>query len=291
VPLGGEKSRNLQGKRYKQYVSRSQFFEWLRSNHWDVRHVFHLGARTDTTERSWEVLLDLNLHFSTTLWYECNKFGLPLTYASSAAVYGAGGHGFCDEDRLLPELRPLNPYAESKLRFDRHAAHSNLAPPRWHGLRFFNVYGGNEGHKGRMSSPIHRWHEMFRAGGCDKIPLFKSRNPLYPDGEQRRDFVYVEDVLDVLLWTMRSRPPSGIYNVGTGEARTFVEAARIVERATDGAVREIEFVEMPGPVAGQYQYRTCADLRRLRAAGYDRPFRSLEEGCADLIRGNSLRRR
>ncbi len=273
---------NFAGKGYAALVDRDAFPGWLRSNHSAVRFIFHIGARTDTAEFDRALLNALNLEYSKTLWKLCAEFGLPLIYASSAATYGLGEHGYDDDESLIPSLKPLNPYGESKNDFDAWALQQKDRPEFWAGLKFFNVYGPNEYHKGRMASVIfHAYGQISRSGG---LKLFQSHKPEYGDGEQRRDFIYVKDVVDVLIFLMRHRRDSGIYNLGSGRARTFLDLANATFRAMDREVR-IDFIPTPEDIRDTYQYFTEATMTKLRSIGYGRPFHTLEEGIEDYVKG------
>ncbi|TND04536.1 MAG: ADP-L-glycero-D-manno-heptose 6-epimerase [Bacteroidetes bacterium] len=219
-----EKLKNLQGKMFSQQVHRDQFIGWLRENHRLVQFVFHIGARTDTTEFNKEIFDRLNLNYTKDVWNTCVEFGLPLVYASSAATYGLGEYGYKDDHDLPEKLKPLNPYGESKNNFDKWALKQERKPYFWAGLKFFNVYGPNEYHKGRMASVI--FHAFRQIGSSGGMKLFRSHKPEYKDGEQLRDFIYVKDVCEVCLFLMHHRKNSGLYNLGTGKARSFLDLAR-----------------------------------------------------------------
>ncbi|MBG8555287.1 ADP-glyceromanno-heptose 6-epimerase [Hymenobacter guriensis] len=276
------KLANLQGKRLREYVDRGEFFDWLDVNHEQVEFIFHLGARTDTTEQDHAVLDLLNLDYSKQMWQACVRYQLPLVYASSAATYGSGTLGYSDQDdALLPLYRPLNPYGDSKNDFDNWAVQQTEKPFFWAGLKFFNVYGPNEYHKGRMASVILHAFEQIRQSGS--MVLFKSHNPDYTDGGQMRDFVYVKDVVEVCYFLMHHRQHSGIYNLGTGEARTFLDLALNTFAALD-LTADIHFRDTPEDIRDKYQYFTEADMRKLRSIGYDQPFTRLEDGIRDYVR-------
>ena len=276
-----EKAANLEGKQLSARVERSEFFPWLDANEKLVQFIFHLGARTDTTEFDTTIFDELNVRYSQEVWKRCARYGIPLVYASSGATYGAGEHGYDDDPALIPSLKPLNPYGDSKNEFDKWALAQAVKPYFWAGLKFFNVYGPNEYHKGRMASVVfHAFDQISATGG---MKLFRSHVPEYKDGEQLRDFVYVKDLCAVCLFLMEHRKNSGIYNLGTGTARTFLDLAR----ATFHAMRKeenITFVDTPLDIRDKYQYFTEANMARLRSIGYDRPFTSLEDGVADYVR-------
>ncbi|SMB97803.1 ADP-glyceromanno-heptose 6-epimerase precursor [Hymenobacter roseosalivarius DSM 11622] len=274
------KLANLKGKRLREYVDRNEFFEWLDKNHEQVEFIFHLGARTDTAEKSREILDLLNLEYSKKVWQACCQYQLPLVYASSAATYGSGTLGYADDDALLPLLRPLNPYGESKNDFDNWAVAQVEKPFFWAGLKFFNVYGPNEYHKGRMASVIFHAYEQIRRTGS--MELFRSHNPDFADGEQKRDFVYVKDVCEVCYFLMHHRKNSGIYNLGSGEARTFLDLALNTFAALN-LTADIHFKDTPEDIRDTYQYFTQAEMQKLRGIGYDQPFTRLEDGIRDYV--------
>ncbi len=274
-----DKNRNLEGKSLWGQMHRMNFVRWLERNHTDVDAVIHLGARTDTTEQNVEIFNELNLEYSRALWMICAGFEIPLLYASSAATYGLGELGYDDRHDLIPQLRPLNPYGQSKQDFDVWAL-ATPSPPHWAGFKFFNVYGPNEYHKGRMASVILHTARQIKLTGAMK--LFRSHRPDYQDGAQSRDFIYVKDVVDVLLYFLENKPASGIYNLGTGQARTFLDLARGTFRSL-GLEPDISFVDTPADIRDTYQYFTQAEMGKLRAAGYTEPFIGLEEGIQDYV--------
>ncbi len=275
-----DKAPNLEGKTLSAKVDRKEFHDWLDANQQLVQFIFHLGARTDTTEFDTAIFDELNLHYSQEVWKRCVKYGIPLVYASSAATYGAGEHGYDDDHDLIAKLKPLNPYGESKNDFDQWALAQAEKPYFWAGLKFFNVYGPNEYHKGRMASVVlHAFRQIRDTGG---MKLFRSHRPDYKDGEQLRDFVYVKDVCDVCLFLMEHRKHSGIYNLGSGKARTFLDLARAVFAAL-GKDEKIEFIDTPADIRDKYQYYTEANMAKLKGIGYDKPFTSLEEGVGDYV--------
>ena len=277
-----DKLKNLEDKVYKEKVHRDSFFEWLDRKENQVQFIFHLGARTDTTEFDVEVFNKLNLEYSKTVWKKCVEYGLPLVYASSAATYGLGESGYRDDESLLNTLKPLNPYGDSKNEFDKWAIQQEEQPYFWAGLKFFNVYGPNEYHKGRMASVIFHGFRQIRDTG--KMKLFRSHNPDYPDGGQKRDFVYVKDVTEVCYWLMHHRKNSGIYNLGSGTARTFLDLAHATFKAMN-LEPEIEFIDTPADIRDKYQYFTEADMSKLKGIGYPHPFTSLEDGVKDYVQG------
>lgn len=275
-----DKKPNLDGKDIAEQVEREVFHDWLEQHHGKVQFIFHLGARTDTGETNPEIFERLNTGYSKKLWQQCAQFALPLIYASSAATYGMGELGFDDRHDLIPRLKPLNLYGRSKNDFDNWALARHDAPPFWAGLKFFNVYGPNEYHKGRMASVV--FHAFMQAQETRKIKLFRSHRADYRDGEQLRDFIYVKDILEILFHFFRHKPASGIYNAGTGKARTFNDLAKAVLEAL-GKKTVIEYVDTPADIRNSYQYFTEAKISKLRSAGYIEPFTPLEEGIADYV--------
>ncbi len=276
-----DKQPNWRTKRYRFAVERTDFIDWLRAYRREVQVIFHLGARTDTTSRDEAVFDELNLRFSQALWQVAADNSIPVFYASSAATYGDGSQGFSDDEALLPKLHPLNPYARSKHAFDLWVLAQPQNPPRWAGFKLFNVFGPNEYHKGRMASVV--WHGYNQIRQTGRLRLFRSHRPDYRDGEQRRDFIYVKDVVKVLVHAWQHSLPSGIYNLGTGQARTFLDLAHALFTAME---REptIEFIDTPADIRDSYQYFTQAEMGKLRAAGYTAPFTSLEEAVQDYVK-------
>ncbi len=274
------KAGNLDGKKYLEQIPRDRFADWCREHPGVVRHIFHLGARTDTTEMDYEVHRILNLEYSKEIWKICAEQQIPLVYASSAATYGSGEEGYRDDHSIVPRLKPLNPYGQSKQDFDVWALDQASGPPFWAGVKFFNVYGPNEYHKGRMASVILHAHRQIKAGGGMK--LFRSHNPAYSDGGQMRDFVYVRDVVRMCVWLMENGPESGLYNVGSGTARSFLDLAKAVFAAME-LTEDISFIDTPVDIRDKYQYFTEADMAKLQAAGYPTPPYSLEEGVQEYV--------
>ncbi|WP_018477348.1 ADP-glyceromanno-heptose 6-epimerase [Pontibacter roseus] len=275
-----KKEDNLKGKKIKEYVDRTGFMEWLEDNYEEVEFIFHLGARTDTTEFNKDVFDLLNLNYSKQVWNACCEYQIPLVYASSAATYGSGMLGYDDNEATIPLLKPLNPYGDSKNDFDKWALEQTAKPFFWAGLKFFNVYGPNEYHKGRMASVIFHAYNQIKEKGS--LTLFRSHNPDYADGEQMRDFVYVKDVVEVCMFLMQHRKNSGIYNLGSGKARTFMALALNTFEAM-GITPEIDFVDTPESIRDTYQYFTEANMDKLRSIGYNREFYTLEEGVQDYV--------
>ncbi len=275
------KEKNLTGKKNELSVHRDDFFQWFDKNYHLVEFVLHIGARTDTTEFDKDVFDILNLNYSKQIWNRCAEHKIPLIYASSAATYGMGEFGYKDNHDLVEKLKPLNPYGESKNDFDKWVLEQTEEPPFWAGLKFFNVYGPNEFHKGRMASVIFHAYNQIKETG--KVRLFRSHNPDFKDGGQLRDFVYVKDVVDVINYFIDSRPESGLYNLGTGKARTFIDLANATFAALD-MEPQIEFIDTPEDIRDKYQYFTEADMSKLYASGYNEPFYSLENGIGDYVK-------
>ncbi|MFW6226523.1 MAG: ADP-glyceromanno-heptose 6-epimerase [Bacteroidota bacterium] len=276
-----EKKNNYEDKTYSGLVQREKLFDFIDENHRFIQFVFHIGARTDTAEFNKEVFDELNLGYSKKVWNKCVEYGLPLVYASSAATYGMGEQGYNDDHAIIPRLKPLNPYGESKNEFDKWALNQEKSPYFWAGFKFFNVYGPNEYHKGRMASVIFHAYNQIRKTG--KMKLFRSHHPDFKDGEQMRDFVYVKDVVDVLVYFLENRKNSGIYNLGSGKARTFLDLTTNSFKAMD-ITPDIVFIDTPEDIRGKYQYFTEANMEKLRSAGYSKQFHSLEEGVDDYVR-------
>ncbi len=281
-----DKQPNLLGKQFRKRIERDRFFQRWDAEDWQVEGVFHLGARTDTAETDTQLFDRLNRAYSKEIWRRCAERGIPLLYASSGATYGLGEHGFEDSHALVDRLEPLNEYGRSKNDVDAWALGQPSAPPSWYGLKFFNVYGPNEYHKGRMASVI--WHTFRQVRGTGGMKLFRSHRADIADGYQRRDFIYVKDVCDVLWWLMKERPgENGLYNLGTGQARTFLELAG----NTFGAMNiepNISYIDTPADIRDKYQYFTEADMGKLRRAGYTRPFTTLEDGIGAYVSGYLL---
>ena len=270
--------------KFAQKIERSVFVEWLTNTTEKIDIVFHLGARTDTTEMNVSLFNELNLHYSQAIWKVCTDKNISLVYASSAATYGLGEFGYKDDHGIVDKLKPLNPYGDSKNDFDKWVLKQTTTPPFWAGLKFFNVYGPNEYHKGRMASVIFHTFNQIKQNG--EMKLFRSHNPNYTDGGQLRDFVYVKDVASVCEFLMNEQPNSGIYNLGSGKARTFLDLASLTFKAL-GLEPKISFVDTPLDIRDKYQYFTEADMTKLIAAGYSKPFHTLEEGVSDYV-GNYL---
>jgi ADP-L-glycero-D-manno-heptose 6-epimerase len=275
------KNKNLENKIIRKRIDRDDFAEWLNMHHREVEFIFHIGARTDTAEFDKSVFDKLNLGYTKGIWESCTGFNIPLVYASSAATYGMGEFGYEDSHEIVNQLKPLNPYGESKNDFDKWALQQKTSPPFWTGMKFFNVYGPNEYHKDRMASVIfHSFHQIKQTG---KMKLFRSHRPDVKDGEQKRDFIYVKDVTDVLYFIYKSRPSSGLYNLGTGKARTFIDLTKATFRAMD-LEPVIEFIDTPADIRDKYQYFTEARMDKIHNAGYSKPFHTLEKGVEEYVR-------
>lgn len=287
-----EKKSNYQDKKFKLLVERNEFFTWLKLAPDPIDFMVHLGARTDTTEFDYSIHEKLNVAYSKLIWNFCTQNRVPLIYASSAATYGGGELGYKDDHDLVNKLVPLNPYGVSKNEFDKWALAQDTKPPFWAGLKFFNVYGPNEYHKARMASVIfHAYNQIKNTG---RVKLFRSHKAGYNDGEQLRDFIYVEDIVKIMYWMMNTvaaknneptaygQLPSGLYNVGTGKARTFNDLVLGIFKSL-GLEPEIEYMDTPEDIRDKYQYFTQADMTKLRSAGYSEPFLSLEEGVNTYV--------
>ncbi len=277
-----EKNKNLLGKKFTQKVHRNDLAAFIEANPDKIEFIFHIGARTDTTLFDVEIFNKLNLNYTKQIWNLCAKLNIPLVYASSAATYGLGEFGYDDEDEsIISKLKPLNPYGDSKNDFDNWALQQKTKPTYWVGLKFFNVYGPNEYHKGRMASVIfHAFNQIKQTG---KVKLFRSHNPTYKDGGQLRDFIYVKDLCNVILFLYKNKVANGIYNLGTGKARTFLDLAKNTFKAM-GVADNIEFIDTPLDIRDKYQYFTEAKMNKLQKAGYIKPFSTLEEGVNDYVK-------
>lgn len=276
-----EKDANLEGKSFIQKVERKLFEAWLKENATKVDFVYHIGARTDTTEFDKAIFDELNVNYTKMIWNFCTENNIPLVYASSAATYGLGEFGYEDSHEIIPKLKPLNPYGDSKNDFDIWVLQQTKTPPFWAGLKFFNVYGPNEYHKARMASVIfHAFNQIQEKG---EMKLFRSHNPNYTDGGQLRDFIYVKDVVEVCLYLMNSSPNSGIYNLGSGKARTFLDLAKNTFKSLEKE-EHISFIDTPIDIRDKYQYFTEASMNKLIHSGYKIPFHTLEEGVADYVK-------
>ena len=282
------KNQNLETKWVRDWIHRDIFLKWFKKSSHAVDFVFHLGARTDTAEKDKKIFDELNVNYSKAIWEICTEKQIPIVYASSAATYGGGEHGFNDSHNIVSKLKPLNPYGDSKNDFDKWVLKQKKTPPFWAGMKFFNVYGPNEYHKRRMASVIyHTAEQIKKTGGMN---LFKSHKKAIKDGHQSRDFIYVKDVLDILYFFYKNKgknKKSGLYNIGTGKARTFLDLAKATFDAL-GVEENISFIDTPKDIRGTYQYFTEANIKKLRSSGYKKKFYSLEEGVKDYVK-NYLR--
>ncbi len=282
-----DKWQNIAKRELADIVHPEQIFDFLEANKRNVQVIFHMGAISSTTETDADKIAANNFSLSLALWKWCALSNVRFIYASSAATYGDGSHGFVDDWSMehLAKLRPMNAYGWSKNLFDRRVARKiaqgSRKPPQFAGLKFFNVYGPNEYHKGSQQSVVSQIYPHAKEGAA--YSLFKSHNPNYRDGGQMRDFIWVGDCVDVALWLYDNPQVSGIFNVGTGQARSFLDLATAVYESLNKPPK-IKFAETPVAIRDKYQYFTQADTTRLRAAGYDKPFTSLEDGVARYVR-------
>jgi ADP-L-glycero-D-manno-heptose 6-epimerase len=275
------KTGNYSKKTFTQKVERTNFFKWIDENQKFIQFIFHIGAKSATTGFPKSVYDELNLEYTKKVWEKCVLYGLPLIYASSAATYGDGELGYDDNHEIIYQLKPLNDYGISKNEFDKWAISQKKQPYFWAGLKYFNVYGPNEYHKGRMASVIlHAFNQIKETG---KMKLFKSHNPNFTDGGQMRDFVYVKDLSDVMFFLMNHRKNSGLYNVGTGKADSFLNLVKSTFKAM-GVNENIEFIDTPEDIRNKYQYFTEAKMDKLKNIGYNKKFYNLEDGTTDYVK-------
>jgi ADP-L-glycero-D-manno-heptose 6-epimerase len=280
------KWRNLSKLELRDVVAPEALTAWLDAHAELVEAVVHMGAISSTTESDVDLIMEVNFRLSRMLWRWCASHGKRLIYASSAATYGTGEHGFDDDasPEALAKLRPLNAYGWSKHLFDRwvarELAEGAARPPQWVGLKFFNVYGPNEYHKGGMQSVVAQKYPLAANG--EPLTLFRSHRSDVADGGQKRDFVYVRDCVDVALWLLDHPDVNGLFNLGTGQARSFEDLARAIFAAL-GRPADVSYVDMPAIIRPNYQYFTEASMERLRKAGYTRPFTSLADGVRDYV--------
>jgi ADP-L-glycero-D-manno-heptose 6-epimerase len=272
-----EKNRNLEHAKYLSKIDRDVFLHDLDRH--NISFIFHIGARTDTTEFDQSIFDKLNLSYSQNLWNFCTQNEIPFLYASSAATYGDGAFGFDDND-AIDSLLPLNPYGQSKQDFDVWALAEKKQPPFWVGLKFFNVFGPNEYHKGRMASVVmHAFNQINNNGS---LKLFKSHNPDYKNGEQIRDFIYVKDLLQLMWFWYNKQQNSGVYNAGTGTARTFNDLAKAIFKALNKEVK-IDYIPTPEDIREKYQYFTEATMQKTKLAGFNHSFDPLEDSVHDYV--------
>ena len=274
------KNKNLKNSKFHKKIDRNYFIEWLKNNYKDISFLFHLGARTDTSELDIEIFKYLNLNYSKSLYKICVKHNIPFVYASSAATYGMGELGFDDNHENISSLLPLNPYAVYKNKFDKWILSNINKPSTCVGLKFFNVYGPNEYHKSRMASVIfHAYNQIMKSG---QMKLFKSHKKNYSDGEQSRDFIYVKDIVKTLIFLYNNQNNIGIYNLGTGQARSFNDLISITFKAMKKEC-SISYIDIPIDIRDTYQYYTRAKISKLRNVGYKEKFYSLEEGIKEYV--------
>jgi len=275
-----EKWKNLRKRRFFDWIDRDELLEWLSKNHEQVQTIIHMGACSRTTETDVDFLIKNNYEYSKQLWLLAAKYRIRFIYASSAATYGNGKKGYKDDESQVPTLLPLNPYGYSKQLFDRWALQQKRFPPQWVGLKFFNVYGPNEYHKNRMASVVY--HAFHQAKTNGRIELFQSHRPDFEDGKQLRDFIYVKDAVKIVHFFVNHPHLSGIFNVGTGVARSFADLAANTMKAME-LTPKIQYIPMPEDIREKYQYYTQAEMQKLRTSGYDGAFYSLEDGIFDYV--------
>lgn len=277
------KDKNTDNKNVREWMHRDIFLDWFEKTSQKIDFVLHMGARTDTTLKDKSIFDYLNVEYSQRIWKVCARREIPLIYASSAATYGDGSNGFSDNHALVNQLIPMNPYGDSKQQFDLWALAQEEKPPFWIGCKFFNVYGPNEYHKGRMASVI--FHTFNKIKNSGSMQLFKSHRSDIADGHQSRDFIYVRDIMDMILFMMHNRDKveSGLYNFGTGKARTFLDLARTTFKAMN-IPENITYIDTPKDIRDTYQYFTEADMTKMSKAGYKKPFWSLEDGVNDYVK-------
>ena len=277
-----EKNKNLEGLSSCKRIERDDLFTWIEENEPVIDFVFHLGARTDTTETKKHIFDKLNVEYSQDIWRYCTLEDIPLIYASSAATYGLGEYGFVDDHEIVNSLKPLNAYGDSKNNFDKWALKEFMSPPAWYGFKFFNVFGPNEYHKGRMASVVfHFYNQLIKTG---EVNLFKSHKNDYKNGEQTRDFIYVDDLINVMLHFHDNEREinNGLYNIGTGNARTYNDLAKAIFKAV-GKDPVINYIDTPEDIREKYQYFTEADMTKVKSTGYEKVFMSLEETVAHYV--------
>ncbi|MGJ1506285.1 MULTISPECIES: ADP-glyceromanno-heptose 6-epimerase [Sphingobacterium] len=273
-------NKNLQGKKFADCIEPISIFNWIAKNKNDIETIIHLGANTDTQELDYRVHKICNELFTKKLWIYCNIYGIKLIYASSAATYGTCEGTLKDNHSEIDLLKPLNPYGQIKNEIDKWILKQNSYNPECIGLKFFNVYGPNEYHKGSMASMVYHCYNQIISTG--KVQLFKSYHTNFEDGAQSRDFIYVLDIVKIIYWMLSNKIPSGIYNIGTGQSKTFAELSKIVFKGMS-INPSIEYIEMPLSLRKRYQYNTLADISKLRSLGYDKKLFSLEEGIDDYL--------
>ncbi len=282
-----EKWRNLRNVKFEEYIQADELFRPEFEDIFEtIEVVFHMGACSSTTERNVDYLMENNVDFSKNLFEICTELDIPFIYASSAATYGNGELGYEDNQKTLPQLRPLNAYGYSKQLFDEWVLRRRRTPPKWYGLKFFNVFGPNEYHKGEMRSLVHKAFGQINDGGV--VRLFKSHRDDYEDGKQLRDFIYVKDVVAAMVHLLKAKGKSGIYNMGTGQARSFYDLVEATFKAM-GRETNIEYIDMPESIRDQYQYYTQADMSKMTKAFPQIKMRSLEEAVTDYVQNHLLK--
>mgnify|MGYP001238118615 FL=1 len=282
--INKQQENNFNKRKFIEYIAKDDLKKYL-SDKKNVSAVIHMGAISATTESNFNRLLQSNIRFSQALWHWCAENKVPFIYASSAATYGDGSVGYDDNESELDKLSPLNAYGYSKHFFDRwvqlELSKNQPTPPQWCGLKFFNVYGPNEYHKGRMASVVFHSFNQFKE--TNQIKLFKSEHPSYADGMQVRDFIYVKDAVKIIIFFLNNNNFSGLYNVGTGNAETFKSLADAVLINTKGQPDDIKYIEMPNDLKGKYQYYTQATMNKINSIGFNDNFMNLKEGVTDYL--------
>jgi ADP-L-glycero-D-manno-heptose 6-epimerase len=280
---------NVRGLKFKDQMTPEQFMKVAdyQAGSGKYKAIYHMGACSATTEQNMDFLYENNVRFSRQLFDICSQYNIPICYASSAATYGDGENGYDDDHQKVSSLRPLNPYGYSKQLFDQWVLEKDHFPQYWYGVKFFNVYGPNEYHKGRMSSVVYQSYNQIRQNGV--VKLFKSYKDGYQDGQQLRDFVYVKDVVRAMLQLIAQKAPCGIYNLGSGKARSFYDLVDATYKAM-GEKTNIEFIEMPNDLRQQYQYYTQAKMDKLARALPDFKFHTLEDGVKDYVQNHLMQK-
>ena len=282
--INEQQENNFNKRKFIEYIAKDDLEKYL-SDKKNVSAVIHMGAISATTESNFNRLLQSNIRFSQALWHWCAENKVPFIYASSAATYGNGSVGYGDNESELDKLSPLNAYGYSKHFFDRwvqlELSKNQPTPPQWCGLKFFNVYGPNEYHKGRMASVVFHAFNQFKE--TNQIKLFKSEHPSYADGMQVRDFIYVKDAVKIIIFFLNNNNFSGLYNAGTGNAETFKALAEAVLINTKGQPDDIKYIEMPNDLKGKYQYYTQATMNKINSIGFNDNFMNLKEGVTDYL--------
>ena len=282
--INEQQENNFNKRKFIEYIAKDDLEKYL-SDKKNVSAVIHMGAISATTESNFNRLLQSNIRFSQALWHWCAENKVPFIYASSAATYGDGSVGYDDNESELDKLSPLNAYGYSKHFFDRwvqlELSKNQPTPPQWCGLKFFNVYGPNEYHKGRMASVVFHSFNQFKE--TNQIKLFKSEHPSYADGMQVRDFIYVKDAVKIIIFFLNNNNFSGLYNAGTGNAETFKALAEAVLINTKGQPNDIKYIEMPNDLKGKYQYYTQATMNKINSIGFNDNFMNLKDGVTDYL--------